>query len=327
MRTPVLIGTVTAALIGAAAVPIYVNYARDIGAARARIATGSSVIETSRGAIEYADIGSGPVVLSIHGTGGGFDQGLLLAKQLGIDPASYRIIAPSRYGYLRTPMPNSDTTPIAEADAHASLLDALGIRVKVIVAGASAGALSATQFAIRYPDRVAVLILTVPANWAPPSELDSSKAEVGGNSFIMDVVLRSDFLMWAFMKVAGSDMAAFIGVPKELQQNLSVEDKTNIAETLNGILPVSQRYRGILKEAANHAARQRDPVERIQAPTLIVDARDMGTFAGAKYTTEHISNAQLVAYERGGHLLIGHGPDTRAAIRDFLNHAHATVGV
>jgi 2-hydroxy-6-oxonona-2,4-dienedioate hydrolase len=267
MRRPVLVGTVTAALIGAAAVPIYVKYASEIGVERARVATGSSVVETNRGTIEYADVGSGPVFLSIHGTGGGFDQGLLLAKQLGIDPATFRIIAPSRYGYLRTPMPNGETTPAAGADAHASLLDALDIRDKVIVAGASAGALSATQFAIRYPARVSMLILTVPANWAPPSELDPSKTEVGGNSFIMDEVLRSDFLMWAFMKVAGDEMAAFIGVPKELQQNLSPEDKTNIAETLNGILPVSQRYRGILKQAANDAARQQDPIEGIKAPT------------------------------------------------------------
>ena len=326
MRTPVVIGAITALAVGAAA-PVYAMYSTDIRAARARIAIGSNVVQTRSGPIEYAHVGQGPIFLSIHGTGGGFDQGLLLAEQLGIDPASYRIVAPSRYGYLRTPMPNGDTTPAAEADAHASLLDALDILDKVIVAGASAGALSATQFAIRYPERVSMLILTVPANWAPPSELDPSKAEVGGNSFIMDVVLRSDFLMWAFMKLAGSEMAAFIGVPKELQQNLLPEDRTNIAETLNGILPVSLRYRGILKEAANHAARQRDPVERIQAPTLVVDAMDMATFAGAKYTADHIPNAQLVAYERGGHLLIGHGAEARAAVRDFLNHDHARAEV
>jgi hypothetical protein len=42
-----------------------------------------------------------------------------------------------------------------------------------------------------------------------------------GHAYFVDVVLRSDFLMWAFMKVAGSEMAAFIGVPKELASGAS----------------------------------------------------------------------------------------------------------
>src|SRR5687767_10034664 len=133
MQKPLLVGSVAALLIAAAAAPIYVTYQTDIAGARARVASGSSTIETDRGRIEYADIGQGPVVLSIHGTGGGFDQGLLLARQLAIDPAQFRIVSPSRYGYLRTPMPEGDTSPAAEADAHASLLDALGIHEQVIV--------------------------------------------------------------------------------------------------------------------------------------------------------------------------------------------------
>ena len=34
--------------------------------------------------------------------------------------------APSRFGYLRTPLP-SDASPAAQADAHSCLLDALGL--------------------------------------------------------------------------------------------------------------------------------------------------------------------------------------------------------
>jgi pimeloyl-ACP methyl ester carboxylesterase len=51
----------------------------------------------------------------------------------------------SRFGYLRTPLP-ADASAAAQADAHACLLDALGIRRAAIV-GASAGAPSAMQFA------------------------------------------------------------------------------------------------------------------------------------------------------------------------------------
>jgi 2-hydroxy-6-oxonona-2,4-dienedioate hydrolase len=37
-----------------------------------------------------------------------------------------------------------------------------------------------------------------------------------------------------------------------------------------------------------------------------------------RQTAENIANAKLVAFETGGHMLIGHGEDTRAAIKDFL---------
>jgi len=48
-----------------------------------------------------------------------------------------RVIAMSRFGYLRTPRP-ADASPEAQADAHICLLDALGI-TKAVVMGVSAG--------------------------------------------------------------------------------------------------------------------------------------------------------------------------------------------
>ncbi|MDF2615248.1 MAG: hypothetical protein K0S71_3034, partial [Clostridia bacterium] len=39
----------------------------------------SIVVETKQGTIEYAVSGKGDPVLMIHGAGGGYDQGLLLA--------------------------------------------------------------------------------------------------------------------------------------------------------------------------------------------------------------------------------------------------------
>jgi hypothetical protein len=38
----------------------------------------------------------------------------------------------------------------------------------------------------------------------------------------------------------------------------------------------------------------------------------------AQNTLLNIPNAKLVSFETGGHMLIGHGEDTRAAIKDFL---------
>jgi pimeloyl-ACP methyl ester carboxylesterase len=290
-------------------------------AARERIST-AQVINTAIGPIQYADVGQGIPVLMVHGAGGGFDQGLFTAKgALGDDMAdNYRIIAPSRFGYLGTPMPSDgDASPAAAADAHAALLHALGIHDKVVVIGTSAGALSSMQFAIKYPDRVSALVLEVPDSWKHPITDGSETTEqLMANDFIMNTVLKSDFIMWTFTKIAKDQMVSFLGATPELQKTMTPDEQKQVDELMTMIFPVSERQAGIINEAINHQKLERYPLESIRAPTLVIDAKDVSTFPGSKYTAENIQNAELVAFETGGHMLIGHGEDTRAAIKDFL---------
>jgi 2-hydroxy-6-oxonona-2,4-dienedioate hydrolase len=109
---------------------ISLRYRRDVQAARKRVQASSRMIETKCGRIEYGDAGHGAPVLLIHGAGGGFDQGLLLGGLLLGE--GFRFIAPSRFGYLKSPVPE-DSSLEAQADAFACLLDALDIdRVTVV---------------------------------------------------------------------------------------------------------------------------------------------------------------------------------------------------
>ncbi|SRR6266542_30193 len=197
-------------------------------------------------------------------------------------------------------------------------LDALGIRDKIIVAGGSAGAFSAMQFAIKYPERVSALLLLVPDAWVPPALRDPAGQDVGGNPFVMKVILKLDFAFWAFIKLAKAEMLSFMGVSKELQRSLTPEENERVTELMDTILPVSERQAGIVNDEINHRSPERYALENIQAPTLVIDAADMDTFGGAKYTAEHIPNARFVAFETGGHLLIGHGQEAKAAVREFL---------
>jgi len=82
------------------------------------------LLETRCGPIEYQEAGQGVPLLVVHGSGGGHDQGMAFARPLA--RRGIRVIAMSRFGYLRTPMPADASVP-AQADAHVCLLDALGM--------------------------------------------------------------------------------------------------------------------------------------------------------------------------------------------------------
>lgn len=163
-------------IVGALAiegVALYLTYSRDLQAINARLVAGSQVVETSHGPVEYATLGDDPPVLVIHGSGGGYDQGLLLAKAFGGE--GFRWISPSRFGYLRSPLP-ADASTAAQADAFAELLDALGTQ-RVAILAMSGGVPPALQFTERYPDRTSALILLS----AAPYTLFGSEQELPGN--------------------------------------------------------------------------------------------------------------------------------------------------
>jgi pimeloyl-ACP methyl ester carboxylesterase len=86
----------------------------------------------------------------IHGAGGGYDQGLLLADKFL--PKDSKVIAISRFGYLNTPLID-EPTPDNQVKLYISLLDRLNIE-KLHVVGVSDGGPSALKMSINYPERV-----------------------------------------------------------------------------------------------------------------------------------------------------------------------------
>jgi len=125
---------------------------------------------TARGPIEYDLHGAGgPVILSVHAGLGGADQGRLFASWLQDD--GYRILSPSRPGYLGTPL-SSGRTLDEQADLLAALLDELHIE-RVGIFAVSAGSPVAYTFAARHPERVWALVsvggVSLPDPTASPS--------------------------------------------------------------------------------------------------------------------------------------------------------------
>jgi 2-hydroxy-6-oxonona-2,4-dienedioate hydrolase len=307
------IGLVAAVAAGAA----WIGYAyrSDINQARARVAAGSQVISTPCGPIEYAEVGNGPPILGIHGAGGGFDQGLAVIGPLATE--GYRVIVMSRFGYLRTPAPPLPSIAL-QAAAHACLLDALRIE-KAAVIGVSAGAPSALEFALRHPERCTALILLVPG-WYPTGTASAQRlSPVEARVFAS--VLRSDFLYWAISRFLPrlADRTV-LGTPPAVIETATPQEQARIASLLRDISPISERRVGLSLEGQLTVERLSRPLESMNVRTLAVSAADdlYGTYANARFIAQSIPHCRFIGFHAGGHMLVGHTGEFRAAAVAFL---------
>ncbi len=285
----------------------------DLAQARLRALQGSVVLQTRCGPIEVQEAGAGTPLLAIHGSGGGHDQGMAVVGALA--QRGIRVIAMSRFGYLRTPMP-SDASAAAQAEAHVCLLDALGI-ARAAVMGGSAGAPSALEMAIRHPDRVGALVLLVPLAYKPPMQADSAPPMPAWVERTMVQVIGSDFLFWAALHVARDlVIKVVLATPPGLLTAVSQAERARINAMLDNILPVSARAAGLRSDTAVGKHLGPAALEAVRAPTLIVSARDdrYGTYAAAQYLASQIAGAKLIGFDEGGHTWVGHDDEVMSEI-------------
>lgn len=300
------------ALAALGIVAAFAWYQRDISRAYERAAAGSSVAPWSRGSIEYARGGSGPPVLVIHGSGGGHDQGRLIAEAVLGEGFSW--IAPSRMGYLRSTLP-APASFDDQAQAYAELLDHLGI-ARVAVVALSHGGPSALLFALLHPHRVSSLTL-VSCGVASSADAAQSGADAKGSALV--TVFSHDALYWAASTLLQRPLLGLMGVSGEVVATLTPGQRRLAERVIAEMNPVAPRAAGV---AFDHRAKLPDErIAGIRAPTLVLHARDDGLqlYRNAEYAAAHIPGARLRGFERGGHLLIVVEQDAiRAAVRDFI---------
>jgi 2-hydroxy-6-oxonona-2,4-dienedioate hydrolase len=311
-RTVLALLAIVAAAV-AAALLIRSRFERDLASATERAAQGSTLVDTRCGPIEVQQAGEGIPLLMIHGSGGGHDQGMAWARPLARQ--GLRVIAMSRFGYLRTPRP-ADASPEAQADAHVCLLDALGIG-EAAVMGVSAGGPSALQTAIRHPQRVRALVLVVPIAWKPGTVADSAPPVSDDKDAWLLRLLGSDFLFWTGLHATRDLLIRHVlATPPEQVAGASAAERARVDDLADRILPVSARAAGLRDDTRLGKGLGPYALDAIRAPTLVVSARDdgFGTYAAAQYTAGRIPGARFIGFDDGGHLLVGHDAAVRAEI-------------
>ena len=257
---------------------------------------GAQTIELSYGNMTYVDEGYGETILVAHGISGGYDQAFDTLKGRTDD---YRIIAPSRFGYLGSDMP-ADATPAGQAAAYVELLDALGID-KAYILGTSAGGTIAIRFALDYPERTKGLILYSSA--APYVEKPDSFVEYQGPP----AFLLGNFAMWLMSPL--------------FEPIMGME-----SDTIYDMLPVDERREGMEMDASiTNPDMTRNfedyPIENLSVPSLILHAKDdkLASYDAMAAAVPRFPDCTFLSFEDGGHMMAGHGNEVDMALDGFVH--------
>ncbi|WP_432817177.1 alpha/beta fold hydrolase [Sulfitobacter sp. JB4-11] len=290
------------------------SYRATLTTAHARITQKSSLIRTRFGDLEYAIEGHGDPFIMVHGTGGGFDQGLRFSG--GLISSGFKVIAPSRFGYLRSSFPN-DPSPQNQADCLVELMDFLKID-QVPIAGGSAGALTAAYFALRHPSRCSHLVLIVPAmNLTHQDPVEFTRFQ----RFLVGHLLSSDRWFWCAQAFAPEQLiGTLLATDPALLGTVDASERERAYLILNELMPISRRSQGIANDGRTSGTPSDIDFSKIKTPTLIVSAEDdrFGTARSAHIIKGRLPSARLVMFPTGGHIWLGREHELVSEIRDFV---------
>jgi pimeloyl-ACP methyl ester carboxylesterase len=266
---------------------------------------GATSLPTGRGLIEYATLGDDddPPVLVIHGTPGGYDQGLLTASRVG--SGQLRFIAPSRSGYLGTAL-SVGKTPRDQADSYAELLDALSIRRAAIV-GLSGGGPSSLQFAVHHAERCAALVLISAVTHKRPGSERPLPWRI-----LLSSVLATDFGAWLVCKAAEAASG-------RSRYRLHAAREVRAYDLMTTLVPPSLRQAGLANDIEQTSALPEEVPSDISCPTLIIHGQQdrLVRRRHAERAAAAIPQSELVTAP-GGHDVFFRSDELASKVARFL---------
>lgn len=286
------------------------------------------VADTARGPVEYTVLGWGPPVLVVHGSPGGYDQGVAMAAFL-VD-AGMQAIVPSRPGYLGTPLDGRETID-AQADLHAALLDLLCIDHAGVLCW-SGGGPSSYRLAVRHPERVGALVALAAVSKAYDSDDPDVPTRLIMNTRTGNWVLRM-LSEHAPKSLISSTLASEGDLTKDELKQLTEavfadERQRRFVLDLDATVGLAgDRRPGMDNDLAQYAAIESLELERVAAPTLLVQgAADTDVPPEfSDFAASAVPGAELVSMPRGTHLCFFTGPDADAVQARAIEHLRAAV--
>lgn len=285
---------------------------------------GPVVLETTAGPVEHVDVGAGPPVLFVHGTPGGCDQGVLMARFLA---GTHRVVAPSRPGYRGTPLRDATRTPDAQADLAVALMDALGID-RFHVACWSGGGPSTYLLAARHPHRVASVVAIAAVSTSYEVDL---RRRVG---LAEERLLMNRFGSWLAGRITRGAPATAVRMLLSEEGELSrrevkaltaeaLADEEQRAFALDLYDTITGPRRDGFDNDLDQYAATALPLGEVTAPALLVHARTDADvpYSHSVHASEHLPEARLVTIGSGTHVSAWVGPDAgaiQAQVREHL---------
>jgi len=277
-------------------------------------------VDTDLGPVEIQragpDDGAAPVVLVVHGMPGGCDQAVAMGGFLA--RAGCAVIAPSRPGYLGTPLEGRESVD-AQADLHAALLDALGHERAGVLAW-SGGGPSAYRLAVRHPGRVTGLVAAAavsgPFTAAPPGLDERLMLETSAGNWLLRFLAAH-----APKATIQSTLKAEGDVTREqlhalVAEAVADEHERDLVLTMAGAV-ADRRHRGpgIDNDRVAFGAITSLELERIAAPVLVVNGSadtDVPP-AHSDHAAATIPGAQRLILDAGTHLALWVHPHAHQA--------------
>jgi 2-hydroxy-6-oxonona-2,4-dienedioate hydrolase len=249
--------------------------------------------------IKYAEAGSGPVVVLLHGLGGNSTNWAFNTPALA---QKFRVIAPDQVGFGQSDKPLVNYRVGTYVDFLDKFLAELKVERATLV-GNSLGGWIAALYTLRHPAKVERLVLVDAAGFAPPKEFDIN-ALAGLNPSTREEMKRLAGLVF-FNPMFKSDAA----VDVLLAQRLSAGDGYTIQRLAESIHRGDDMLDGKLSA--------------VKQPVLIVWGREDGLTPlareGEKFRRE-LPQAQLVVFEQCGHVpQVEKAAEFNAAVLKFLS--------
>lgn len=307
----------------------YNHWLKEEFAREDELAAMKKTADTAKGTMEYGCLGDGPVVLGLHGMPGGYDQGLYGYEWIA--DAGFTLLAPSRPGYLGTPLSTGKTYP-EMADAFAALLDTLDIETVAVVT-MSGGGPPGYEFAIRHPDRISALVAI--------------------DSIVLQCRMPADFSGLSealYLSAPGQSLFSFFSkhFPKQTMHELIKSNSVLTSEEIDEQVEAAMKDPAqmamllrIIRSMSDYAKRKDGvendielfthlspmPIETIRCPSLIVHGtHDNLLFYQAVHARDTIPGAAHIWVPGGSHFGAWISPDAHAVQEEIVRflQVHST---